>query len=219
MQKFRLVHLLLALALVAGCAEEPPPEEDEVKPPPPPSGQEVQQDLSRPIQPILNMATTGTPLAPNVIQEAESGLNTQLQKHNANPNLEEAKRQVAGQVRQMINQANESELWQYVVAGADIYGMLAPSNPAIERMRQNAEIQMRRPQLKLHGIMVVDYETNDRAASVTVTVPMERKSEKRYVRAGDEILGLEVLEIIGESGVRFKYLETGDTFEEYLNTR
>ena len=45
-------------------------------------------------------------------------------------------------------------------------------------------------------------------------LPKERKTEKRQVRVGEEFFGLQLTEIIGNNqGVRFEYLDTGQSFD------
>lgn len=216
----RGISLMLAVMLVfAGCSQEAEEEPTAVKAPPPPTQSVIVNEISGHINPIMGAANTGAPLRKKVRSDAINGLKQSRSKYGGTPNGSAAFDQVAGRLRDEIKRSQENRMWEYVVFACDAHDVLKPDRKRdVARIREKALVQMRRPRAKVKSFMTVDYETNDRVAFIEVTIPTSGETEKGSARIGDTIMGLRIVDFVGNNeGVRFEYVETGEVFEVFMS--
>ena len=97
----------------------------------------------------------------------------------------------------------------------DVYDALNPGAIKYNRLRNMAELQMRKPRVDLKGFFSDGGTDGTVYALVEITDPVQDKVHKENMREGEEMHGLRFHRIIGnQRGVEFEYLAIpGDFFE------
>ncbi len=208
-----LLVLLVAMPLVAGCEafEEEEPEEEE---PPPPSAQEIAGSFRQAYASLQqNYMHREARIPESQKNEALQQLQSARSQYAGTENAPEGMRRAAGEVEDLIRQANEQEAWSLVIFGVQALQVLDPGNERYERLAERAQLHLNRPEVEIRGFYT-DQETQQTMAFMNVYLPEEDRQERVQVSPGEEFLGLRFDEIIGRNrGVRLEYLATNEIFE------
>ncbi len=209
----RILAVLLVLTLLAGCAPEPEPEPEEEEPPPPSAG-EIASDLRGAYSSVQQQyMRAGARVPEDAKERALQDLRSVRNEYRNTENGPEGISRAAGDIEDMIREANDREAWSLVVFGVEALKVLEPDNERFDRYADRAQLQLDRPQVEIRGFYT-DQETGQTMAFLEVYLPAEDRRERVQVAPGEEFLGLRFDEIIGRNrGIRFEYLATNEMFE------
>ena len=113
----------------------------------------------------------------------------------------------------MARRAEDQELWTWVIFADEALKTLDPDHSRFDRLRERAEIRLRRPEVQITGFYE-DHETGQETVFMNVYLPEENRRERVQVRPGEEFHGLRLRDIIGRNrGVELEYLEANEIFE------
>ena len=196
--------LVLAIGLVGCDIEEE--EEEEEEPPPPTAG-----EISR----ALRQTYEGRPdhLSEEEMEEALQELRQTRAEYQGTPHGPEGIQRAVSELEEVVRRVYDLELWSWVVFGDKALKVLDPDHTRFNRMRERAEIQMRRPEVQITGFYE-DHDTGQETVFMNVYLPEQNRSERVQVRPGEEFHGLRLRDIIGRNrGVELEYLEANEIFE------
>lgn len=210
MHRYMVPLALLAVVLV-GCESESVKEEPVIEEPPPPSPQEIAEQVIQANGLRNPIPAPGFELPPGAGEAFLGRLRSAYAQHSATPEGREAMKIVSRAIEDRLRGMEQAGHWESVLVLCDAYESFNPGSTKYNRMRENATVQLRKPRITKLNF----FQDGPRAqAWMDVYLPLEKKTylEKRFV--GEQFLGLELVEIIGNlQGVRLKYLETGETFD------
>ncbi len=196
--------LLLGLGL-AGCEIEEPEEENEE--PPPPTAGEIERAFQQAYQDFPDE------IGEEHIEEALNSIRQARSEYQATENWAEGRQRAIQEFEAMARRAEERELWKWVIFADEALKTLEPNHSRFDRLRQRAEIQLRRPEVRITGFYE-DHETSQETVFMDVYLPEENRRERVQARPGEEFHGLRLRDIIGRNrGVELEYLEANEIFE------
>ena len=196
--------LLLGLGLV-GCEVEEP--EDEEEEPPPPSAGEIERALTQTWEGLPDQ------IGDEQMEEALSNLRQTRAEYQATPHGPEGIQRAVNELENIVRRAEEREAWTWVIFADEALKTLDPGHSRFDRLRERAEIRLRRPEVQITGFYE-DHETGQETVFMNVYLPEENRRERVQARPGEEFHGLRLRDIIGRNrGVELEYLEANEIFE------
>lgn len=206
----RITYLLAVVVVgLVGCEGEEKKTKEKEQPPPPPSAQQLHKANSEKL--MQTIASN-----PGNVQSTVSEIKSSLRRE---PNGAEALNMITSDVREGAKQAyaaaeesGEPILWESVLVLCDALEALNPDDPRIGRYRERAKLEKQRPMVRLNGFMT-DPETDTDIAIIDVSVPGSGETKRMNVQEGEEFMGLEFVEVIGNrEGMVLKYKPTGKEY-------
>ncbi|HUW62060.1 MAG TPA: hypothetical protein VMZ06_13750 [Candidatus Bathyarchaeia archaeon] len=218
MKRYMAILSLLAVVVLAGCEKaEPVP----VKPPEQEKTPEQIVDLiKKDLAPLATVAGGGM-LMEKDKQEIIAKLRTHKAAYQAKENGIIALERITSEIEGVIKVVRDAERWRMVLSCLEIYDVLQPGSAKYQRLKNMAELQRRKPRVKLKGFFR-DVASNDQLyAFVQITDPVEGKVYQEQMREGEEKYGIRFNRIIGnQQGVEFEYLAIpGDYFQVMKQSR
>ena len=213
MKRWMLVLSLLVVFVVAGCGEkaEPVPE----KAPEPEKTPEQIVDLIKKDMAPLAAAAGGGGFSEKDKQDVIGKLRTDKATYQAKENGVIALERIASEMEGVIKAVRDAGRWKLVLSCLEIYDVLQPGSAKYQRLKSMAELQMKKPKVKLKGFFR-DVASNEQVyAFVQITDPVAGKVYQEQMREGEEKYGIRFNRIIGnQQGVEFEYLAIpGDYFQ------
>jgi hypothetical protein len=216
--------ILAGLSLLLPACGKPKPLFDEqhqrqqVEKKPPPTEPEIVRELSVPLTAYFQMGKDQA-LPQEDIDQMMGKLAQGKNKHRVatedNPNGPKALLAVANRIEDTMSEARGQKNWHKTLYGTRLLEAVTPDNPKITRYRTQAQVEINRPQITITGFVGIDDETT---ISMTVFMPSTKKTEKAWVRIGEEFADstMQLIDVIGDNrGVEVLYLANGETYEVY----
>ncbi|MFP4172492.1 MAG: hypothetical protein ACLFV4_06225 [Candidatus Hydrogenedentota bacterium] len=196
--------LLLGFGLVGCEAEEEEPEEEE---PPPPSAGEIERAFVETYEGLPDE------IGDEQMEETLNEVRETRGEYQATENWAEGRRRAIEEFEDMARRADDRELWTWLIFADEALKTLDPDHSRFDRLRERAEIQLRRPEVEITGFYE-DHDTGQETVFMNVYLPEEDREERVQVRPGEEFHGLRLRDIIGRNrGVELEYLEANEIFE------
>lgn len=202
-----LLIVMVAACAFVGCAEKEPPPPAEPPPPPPPTPEEIAAK-------IVTESGLGDPLpeaGAAFTQEASDKLKNRLRSaRNQNkdtPDGQRALQLVNQQLDQRIRALEGAGAWEFVLGHIEGFEILNQGSPKWQSTKDQALAELAKPRITIVGFM-------QDTAILRFYLPVTRQEMRESMRAGEEMHGVTLMEIIGNNqGVRMKYGQTGQTFD------
>jgi len=212
MKQTVILMTLLAFLLLAGCEkkEELPekPVEQEKTP------EQIVELIARDLAP-LSGAFSGGWLTNDDKDKIVSKLRTHKATYQSKENGVIALERITAEVEKAVRMARDEERWRLVINCLEIYDVLQPGSTKFQRIAKLADLQLKKPKVKLKGFFR-DIDSNDQFyAFVDINDPESGKTYSEQMRVGEEKHGIRLHRIIGnQQGVEFEYMAIpGDYFE------
>jgi hypothetical protein len=207
------VSMVVAVVL-SGCDQAERRAAPATVEPTPPTAAEIQRELWKPIEPVVQSFNQELPLNAGQVASNLQTLQTALSSHRGQINAPEALREVASRLKDLVRQAHRQEREWYVVYFFDALRSVDPSSAVdVQRLRNEAQLTIDMPQPVVKGF-VTDQATGQTIIFLDVHLPSTGTREQWDAREGDEKYNLRVIEIVGNNRcVRFEYMVTKKEFE------
>ena len=215
MQKWKLLltALVAAIAMAACTPVEQEPEEPEG--PPPPSPAEIRQEITSPLNPVIQQGMVPW----SDLKELPGGRGAALdqvrsarQRHLAGEHGEEGIRMAADYIEENLRNAYEMEAWPLTVFLYNALDAVLPSRANnYVTFRDRAQVFIRMPRPTITGFF--DQGGNP-VVFLDVFLPEHRRTEQVRIREGEEFNGMVLVEIKGQNrGAIFEHIETGEIID------
>lgn len=212
MQRLIPMMLLVVIALL-GCKEPEPEEPEGPPPPPPPTPQELANKVIQDAQLNSPLPPAGSRMPPAAAQNLRDIITREKNTKSASEDGKVALQFVSRALERRIQEANNAELWEFVVVYIDVYAILNPGSARYDSMKQRATTELLKPQPSITGFLA-DGRTGDTIVILNLYLPQNGQTYSERMRVGEELYGLKLVEIIGNNkGVVMEYGVTGQTFE------
>jgi len=212
MKRCMVILSLLVVFVLAGCEKaEPVP----VKAPEQEKTPEQIVDLIKKDMAPLAMAAGGGMLAEKDKQDIIAKLRTHKATYQTKENGIIALERITGEMESAIKMVRDAQRWKLVLSCLEIYDVLQPGSAKYQRLKSMAELQMKKPRVKLKGFFRDETSNDQLYAFVQITDPVAGKVYQEQMREGEEKYGIRFNRIIGnQQGVEFEYLAIpGDYFQ------
>ena len=217
MPKSALAVWMIVLVFLAGCGEPEVVEPVDPELPPPPTPQEVAQSIITEVNLDMPIPPAGQRFPIQARNEMIDALQAKKNIHNADVTGKEALEHVRGRIDKRIREFSGANAWQHVMVFIELHEVLSPDSTKYASLRDDAIIQLKKPQLKLHGLPVLD---GRQVIVMTFYIPATDETHKEWLSIGDQIYGMKLVDVFGNNrGVTMEYLETGERFVSYLPGR
>jgi len=111
-------------------------------------------------------------------------------------------------VDQRIPRMEDNELWDFVVVLCDVHEVFKPGSTRFARVRETAEIELRKPKITVSGIHEKDGQVT---AILKFYLPLSGETYSERPRIGEVFHGMKFVDVVGNNrGVEMEYLETGE---------
>lgn len=213
MKKCMMLSLLVVF-VIAGCGEQPPPVPVQ-QPEPEKTPEQIVDLIKKDLGPLAAAAAAGAMLSDKDKQDVVNKLRTHKSTFQAKENGIIALEQITGEMESVIKIVRDGQRWKLALQCLEIYDVLQPGSAKYQRLRSMAELQMKKPRVKLKGFFR-DVESNNQIYTfVQITDPVSGKTYQEQMREGEEKYGIRFNKIIGnQQGVEFEYLAIpGDYFQ------
>jgi hypothetical protein len=218
--KYAAVLAVALLVLVAGCggsSEPATPEKtgDAVAPPPP-----TPEEIAKRVATDLGLDAPLPPRAQRLPPSERSAIVSQFDQQQATlsktPEGQAALEIIKRKTDDRIQALYGAEMWEHVVVYTDAYARLDPQSKKFGDMRAKAEIELRKPRVKVTGLPEVN---GHQVAMLSFYIPLTSETHKETLSVGEEMHGIKFLGVFGENrGVRLEYLETGERYVALLSS-
>jgi hypothetical protein len=212
MKRAYALMLITAVALI-GCAEPEPEEPEGPPPPPPPTPQELADKVIQDAQLNAPLPPPGSRMPPAAAQNLLGLITREKTAKSATEDGKVALALVSRALERRIQEAEQRQLWEFVVVYIDAFGILNPGSARYESSKQRATVELLKPQPKIRGF-IADGRTGETLVMLELYLPQTGETVQERMRIGEEIYGLRLNEIIGNNkGIVMRYVATGQTFE------
>ncbi|MFP6584220.1 MAG: hypothetical protein VCD00_16915 [Candidatus Hydrogenedentota bacterium] len=217
MSKLVSLVALCLLVVFVGCTPESEPEPVDPNLPPPPTAQDIAQVIITEVGLDMPIPLPDQRFTAAARIQMMNALQTKHDLNNADPVGKEALGHVKSRVDKRIREFNNAGAWQYVMVFIDLHKILSPDSTKYASLQEDAYIQLKKPQVTLHGMPRLD---GRQVILMTFYIPATDTTFKERLSIGDEIHGLKLVNVFGNNrGVTIEYLETGERFVSYLPGR
>lgn len=217
MKKVLSVLLILAIVLAVGCAQPPPPPPPEPKAPPEPTPEQIAGEIRTHIATLQSAVQNNAPFPMDSVPAMAEGLRSAAAKHRLTDNGKAGIAQVSHDIEEVIRKARDIKRWKIVLGGIEAYDALVSGSSKYNRLKEQANLQLAKPSVKLKGFFTDHAANNEVYAFIMLLDPTVPGSDWQSlkVRVGEEFNNLKFLKIVGEEkGIELEYLRIpGDTFE------
>jgi hypothetical protein len=209
----RLYLVLLAWIVVAvqACGPREPPEPEAPPPPPPPTPEQIAEKIITELGLNAPLPPAGATQTVDEAQAFKTGIQRARGSNSSTPEGKRALQIVSSRLDQRIQALESNRLWEHTLTGIEGYEVLNPGSPKWSTTKEVAIAEMKKPKVTIVGFMASHGQD---AAVLEFYLPVQKTTERKQVRVGEEFFGLTLVEIIGDNqGVRLEYGETGQTFD------
>lgn len=212
MKRIATLMLVLAVCVMIGCEQAPPPPPEKA-PEPEKTPEQIVELIKKDMAPIEQAFSTG--ISDTVREEVVGKLRAAKTQYQSTENGLIALERITGDIDGYVRRAKEERRWRLVLTCVDVYEVLQQGSTKYQRLRNVADLQLKKPRVKLKGFFR-DVGSNDQLyVFVEITNPVTNEVFQEQMREGEEKHGLRFSRIIGnQQGVEFEYLAIpGDYFE------
>lgn len=208
MHKLRILPCLLVLVVaVTNCKEEEAPV---IVAPPPPTPREIADEIMAQLGLDAPIPRAGIKLPPGTAQTFLNQVRQQMSRHSTTPDGKEALKMVSRQVDQRIRATEEIEAWDFVVVLTEVHVILNPGSQKFVRLREDAEIQLRKPVV---DVLLLWQKDGKWTARLKFSLPLTGEEYTKSLRLDEDFEGIKLRDFVANGrGVELEYLETGEIF-------
>ena len=220
MRRFLVLTVLVAFGvsmngMLTGCEKKPPtPPPTVTQAPPEPSPEEIAGKIrTEALAPVVAAMALGK-ISPQVRTKLVDDLTKARSANQATENGKKALNLISSELENVVNKAKAEGKWDVVLAGVAGYEVFNPDSAGMKRVKEQAEIQGKKPIVTLKGFMS-EKKDNRVYAFLSVEDPMTGTKKDVQVAEGEEFEGLRFNKVIGDQrGIELEYLAIpGDMFE------
>lgn len=215
-----LVLVAIVFGILPGCGggSEPaqPSQTGDAAAPPPPTPEEIARRVITDLELDAPLPARGARLPASVRATMLSQFDQQKATLSKTPEGQAALEIVKQKTEDRIEALCNAQLWEHVVAYTDAYARLDPDAKKFDEMRAKAEVELRKPRVKVTGLPQVN---GHQVAMLSIYIPLTSETHKETLSVGEEMHGVKFLGVFGENrGVRLEYIETGERYTALLDS-
>ncbi len=225
--KHQWIYLIAALiaggALLYGCdtadRDLTPPPPPELPPPTQPLPEEIASEILVGLESLDGLASFEAGITLEVREQLIAHLKTAKRRHGNTEWGRQGLARAARQLEDRMEAARENMHTDLVLLLCDLIEVLDPDSTKLPRFREWAQIQLRRPHVRIVGWFEFEepaYGDEEIYVLLDVYVPATGERMRPRVQEGEQFLGLKFHRIIGRKrGIVLEYLPTKDRFAVY----
>ena len=211
-----LLSVLLVLIMLPACEEPEPEEPPAPPPPPPPSAEQLRNEAVGNLNVLERPRQMSSQQVRQEVNDVKARLRTEVNGDRALRLITSDVVDALRDARDAAREAPDAQRWRWeaVLRLCDALEVLDPTDTVrLRRYREEAETQLRKPQVNLTGFFR-DETTGEELAFVNVFLPEKNETESMTIREGDEFHDMRFMQIIGtQRGIRLQYLPTGEVID------